>query len=164
MSWTPGYVRLDDRVAAPHSALRARPAFAIRDLARTMGSRVDEQLSARESTWVEFVLLLVADHLDGLSQQALATRAGVDRNRASAALAILERKGHVSREPSASDARRVNVAITAMGRSALREALAGVERAEGEALRGLDAEARARFQALLGQLVRDDTPPFFRRR
>jgi DNA-binding MarR family transcriptional regulator len=164
MSWTPGYVRLDDRVAAPHSALRERPAFAIRDLARTMASCVEEQLRETELTSVDVALLIVAARVDGLSQQALATRAGVDRNTASTALTRLEREGHVSRESSPSDARRVLVAATATGRAALANALAAVERGERHALRALDARQRSQFRELLAQLVRDDTPEFFKRR
>jgi DNA-binding MarR family transcriptional regulator len=163
MNWTPGYVRLDDRVAAPHPALRARPAFAIRDLARTMASCVEEQLRQTDLTSVEVALLLVAAQVEGLSQQALATRAGVDRNRASTALMRLEREGHVSRRSSASDARRILVAIITTGRAALAHALVAVERGEREALRALDVQQRARFEELLTQLVRDDTPEFFRR-
>jgi DNA-binding MarR family transcriptional regulator len=163
MMWTPGYVRLDDRVAAPHAALQERPAFAIQDLARTVRSCVDQQLEGTRLTWVDFALLLVADRVQRLSQQAVASRARVDRNRASVALAELERRGYLSREQSAADARKLEVTLTVPGRAVLAEARAAVERGERHALRPLDDHERAWFEALLARLVTDETPPFFRR-
>jgi len=163
MTWTRGYVRLDDRVAAPHPALRRRTAFVLFDVARTTRARVDEELGESGLTWLLFSLLLVAGEIDGLSQQALAQRAGADRNRTSAALADLEYEGMVARERSRADGRRTVVDLTPSGRALLAEATPGVERAERAALKGLDRRERERLHSLLDRLVRDDTPAWFKR-
>jgi DNA-binding MarR family transcriptional regulator len=163
MTWTAGYVRLDDRIAAPHSVMRRRPAFVLQDVARTVRARVDEQLSESGLTWVSFSLLLVAAQVDGLSQQTLAVKAGVDRNRASSVLEDLEYEGYVTRRRSRDDARRVAVAIMEVGRHLVAEGLAAVERAEAASMRGLRRRERERVHALLVRLVRDDTPAFFKR-
>jgi hypothetical protein len=84
MSWTPGYVRLDDRVAAPHSALRGRPAFAVRDLARTMARCVEAELRQTELTTVDVALLLVAITATGRAALEHALTA-VERRRATSA-------------------------------------------------------------------------------
>jgi len=164
VSWSAGYVRLDDRTAAPHPALRERPAFVIQDVARTMRARVDEQLRESGLTWLTFSLLLVAASVDRLSQQALASKARIDRNRTSATLEDLEYEGFVARIPSPTDRRRVLVQATPAGRGLLAEAIPAIERGELEALRGLTARERARVHTLLERLVRDDRPAFLRRR
>jgi DNA-binding MarR family transcriptional regulator len=163
MTWSSGYVRLDDRHVAPHSVMRRRPAFVVQDVARTMRARVDEELRESGLSWVSFSLLLVATEVDGLAQQTLATKAGVDRNRTSALLGDLEYEGFVTRRRSRDDARHMSVEITSEGRALVAEALAHVERGEVAAMRGLRARERARLHALLERLVRDDTPPFLKR-
>jgi DNA-binding MarR family transcriptional regulator len=162
MTWTSGYVRLDDRIAIPHSAMRRLTAFVIQDVARTVRARVDEQLSESGLSWVSFSLLLVAAHVDGLNQQTLALKAGVDRNRASAVLEDLEYEGYVTRRAGRHDARRVDVTITAEGRQVVAEGLAAVERGEASAMRGLRRRERERVHALLVRLVRDDSPRVFK--
>jgi len=163
VSWSAGYVRLDDRTAAPHPSLRERPAFVVQDVSRTMRARVDEQLQESGLTWLSFSLLLVADSVDRLSQQALASKARIDRNRTSAALVDLEYEGYLARIPSPTDRRRVLVEATPTGRGLLAEALPAVERGELAALRGLTPRERARLHTLLERLVRDDRPAFLRR-
>ena len=163
MTWTSGYVRLDDRIATPHPVMRRLVAFVLQDVARTIRARVDEELSQSGLTWVSFSLLLVAAEVDGLAQQTLAMKAGIDRNRASAVLEDLEYEGYVTRRRSRDDARRVDVAITAEGRRLVAEGLSAVERAELAAMRGLRRRERERVHALLVRLVRDDTPAFFKR-
>ncbi len=162
MTWTSGYVRLDDRISAPHSVMRQLPAFVLQDVARTVRARVDEELSESGLTWVTFSLLLVAAAVDGLNQQTLARKAGVDRNRASAVLEDLEYEGYVTRRRSRMDARRVEVSITTEGRHAVSEGREAVERGELAAMRGLRRRERERVHALLVRLVRDDTPTFAR--
>lgn len=61
--------------SAPHAALRERPSFVIRDVARTMRARTEEQLREVGLTWTSFPLLLVVARAGALSQQALAGRA-----------------------------------------------------------------------------------------
>jgi DNA-binding MarR family transcriptional regulator len=163
VTWTSGYVRLDDRIAAPHSVMRRLPAFVVQDVARTIRARVDEQLSQSGLSWVSFSLLLVASEVDGLSQQTLALKAGVDRTRASAVLDDLEYEGYVTRRRCRDDARRIVVSVTGEGRHVVAEGLAAVERGELAAMRGLRRRERERVHALLVRLVRDDTPAFFKR-
>jgi DNA-binding MarR family transcriptional regulator len=141
--------------------MRRLPTFVLQDVARTVRARVDQELSQSGLTWVSFSLLLVAAQVDGLNQQTLALKAGVDRNRGSAVLEDLEYEGYVTRRRSRDDARRVDVTITAEGRAIVAEGSAAVERAEGEAMRGLRRRERDRVHALLVRLVRDETPRFF---
>jgi DNA-binding MarR family transcriptional regulator len=163
MSWTSGYVRLDDRYAAPHPALRRRLAFVVQDAARNVRAAVDRELREEGLVWWTFALLLVLSEVDGLAQQTLATKAGIDRNRASAVLRDLEYEGYVTRRRSRADARQVGVSITPEGRALVAAGIRAVERGERKALRGFRAREQARLHELLARLVRDDTPAFFRR-
>jgi DNA-binding MarR family transcriptional regulator len=163
VSWARGYRRPDDRLAAPHRLLRERPAFVVQDVAANMRARVEQELRETGLSWVDFALLLVAVHVGGLPQQALASRAGIDRSRTSAALTNLEYEGLVERSQCVEDARRTLVAATEAGGGILAEALEAVDRGERKALHGLSARERARLHSLLDRLVQDDTPPFFRR-
>jgi hypothetical protein len=65
----------------------------------------------------------------------------------------LEAAGHVTRRPSAEDARSVTVRLTASGRTAAqRVARARAEVLDG-ALSSLDAEERERFEELLARAI-----------
>jgi MarR family transcriptional regulator, transcriptional regulator for hemolysin len=137
----------------PHPLLLDRPAFVVADVARTMRSCVERRLRETGLRWNDFALLLVARHVDGLSQQALAERAGLNRTLASAALVDLEWEGYVDRRTSRADRRHTIVQITDAGREILTEAWQAVERGEAEALRRLTGEERVTLHALLRQLV-----------
>lgn len=95
------------------------------------------------------------------SQRELAQAMQVEDQTMSRMLERLERQGHVVRERSTADRRRVEVSATASGRTALTEAGAddAAERVLGEAVRDLP-RLRAELATMVGELsARRWAPP-----
>ncbi|SDG82640.1 MarR family winged helix-turn-helix transcriptional regulator [Klenkia brasiliensis] len=95
------------------------------------------------------------------SQRELAQAMQVEDQTMSRVLERLERQGHVARERSTTDRRRVEVSATGSGRTALAEAGAGdaAERVLGEAVEDLP-RLRAELATLVGRLsARRWSPP-----
>jgi DNA-binding MarR family transcriptional regulator len=84
---------------------------------------------------------------------ALARRCGVTRQAASQQLAVLEKKGYVSREPDPGDSRAVLVRRTGKGQALLRDALEVVAGIEAEYAEQVGAERVAELKTLLAELL-----------
>lgn len=86
---------------------------------------------------------------DGIGQQALGERMGVDANMLVLLLNQAEDAGFARRVRDPKDRRRHIVELTSEGRAALRRAEAGVEEVEDEILSALDPDERLQLRALL---------------
>lgn len=94
-------------------------------------------------------ILAQIEALDGRSQLELAAELGVDRTTMAQLLDALERRGLISRSPSATDRRRNVVSLTEAGRALLARESAVRAEVEEEFLAGVDDEDRSSFRATL---------------
>ena len=90
---------------------------------------------------------------DDTTISALARRCGITRQAASQQLALLDRKGYVSREPDPGDSRAVLVRRTDKGQALLRDALQVVADIEAGYAGHLGAQQVAELKALLEDLL-----------
>ena len=102
--------------------------------------------------------LLASLDTDDTTISALARRCGITRQAASQQLALLERKGYVSREPDPGDSRAVLVRRTGLGQALLHDALEVVAGIEAEYAGNLGAERFAALKELLADLLSQADP------
>lgn len=81
-----------------------------------MHRQTQSLLSRHDITADQYVLLALLSAEDGVTQQALTTRAASDPNTVRAMLVLLEKKGLVARKPHNTDRRARRVLLTANGR------------------------------------------------
>jgi DNA-binding MarR family transcriptional regulator len=141
------------------AALRAwRDATLYRLLLRASQAERRETLAAlrqrgyTDVTHTDTALLASLD-TDDTTISALARRCGITRQAASQQLALLERKGYVSREPDPADSRAVLVRRTEKGQALLHDALAIVADIEAGYAAHLGTERVAELKALLADLL-----------
>jgi DNA-binding MarR family transcriptional regulator len=97
--------------------------------------------------------LLASLDTDDTTISALARRCGITRQAASQQLALLDRKGYVSREPDPGDSRAVLVRRTGKGQALLRDALQVVADIEAGYAAHLGTGQVAQLKALLADLL-----------
>jgi DNA-binding MarR family transcriptional regulator len=102
--------------------------------------------------------LLASLDTDDTTISALARRCGVTRQAASQKLALLERKGYVTRRPDPGDSRAVLVGRTARGHALLRDALQVVADIEAQYAEHLGLGRLKELKAALADLVTYSDP------
>lgn len=107
-------------------------------------------LYAREAdgcdlTRSQLTVLLALDNNDGVSQTALVEMTNIDRSTLAEMVRRMMERDLLSRERTEEDARANAVAITPLGRKALKSARAASDRAERALLEALPAAERGRF-------------------
>src|SRR5579859_15316 len=95
---------------------------------------------------------------DDTTISALARRSGITRQAASQQLALLEKKGYVSRQPDPGDSRATLVRRTTKGQSLLRDALEVVAGIEADYAEHLGSRRLADLKELLAVLVSYSDP------
>jgi len=111
------------------------------------------EAGTRDLTKQQLTVLAALEHHDGVSQTALVEMTGIDRSTLAEMVRRMLDRGLLSRERTEEDARANAVAITQMGRKALRSARAAAERAEKAWLDALPAMERPRFLKALSVLA-----------
>jgi DNA-binding MarR family transcriptional regulator len=139
--------------ADPWRILAARPGFLIRRLHQIHLALFAEECAAFGVTPVQFSLLSVLAAQPGLDQAALAVAVGVDRATTANVVARLDQRGLLRRRPGATDRRVKQMELTAAGHVLLARIDAPARRAHTRTLAALRPAERARFVALLRQLV-----------
>ena len=141
------------------AALRAwRDATAYRLLLRASQAERRETLAKLRKrgypdvTHADTALLASLD-TDDTTISALARRCGVTRQAASQQLALLDKKGYVTREPDPGDSRAVLVSRTSRGHALLRDALEVVADIEDEYAVHLGADRLAALKEMLTDLL-----------
>ncbi len=149
---------------AEPAALRAwRDATMYRLLLRASQAERRETLSRlrkrgyADVTHADTALLASLDTGD-MTISALARRCGVTRQAASQQLALLEKKGYVSREPDPGNSRAVLVRRTGQGQALLRDALEVVADIEAEYAQHVGPERLAALKDLLTGLLSYSDP------
>lgn len=118
----------------------------------------DESLSALGLTGREFLVLSFVRSEEGLSQQDLSRRLGLDPTIIVGLVDSLEDRALVSRARDPSDRRRYLLSLTSAGDDLQRRAEAAARRAEAEFLDGLGDAERSRLRALLHEVMRHRLP------
>ena len=137
----------------PHPALARHTAYLALELAAVLRRAVDAELRELGLTWTDFMVLAIADALDGPAQEAISDRVGVDRGSLSRLVRDLEDEGLIERHRGRTDGRRVLCLATPAGRAAAAEAGGAVDEASCTALRRLHAKERARLHVLMGRAI-----------
>jgi MarR family transcriptional regulator, organic hydroperoxide resistance regulator len=148
----------------PHPALARHTPYLAFEVATALRRAVDAELRELGLTWADFMVLAIANALDGPAQEAISDRVRVDRGSLSRLVRDLEDEGLIERHRARTDGRRVLCLATPAGKAAADEAAGAVDEASRTALRRLHAKERARLHVLMGRALgaRDsapDTPP-----
>ena len=133
--------------------LAQAPSHLIRRCQQYFGDLYALEAGARELTPQQFTVLAALEHNEGVSQTALVEMTGIDRSTLAEMARRMVDKGLLSRERTEQDQRANAVAISAMGRKALRSARLAAERAERALLEALPASERLKFVKSLAQIA-----------
>lgn len=137
----------------PHPSLaRYTPYLAI-ELARGLRKAADQELREAGFTWPDFLVLTIVTAVDGLAQEAVCDRTGVDRSTVSGITRDLEHEGLLDRRNDGLDGRQVTCFATPVGAAAAAEAARAMDRTARTQLRLLDTRERARLHALLARAL-----------
>jgi MarR family transcriptional regulator, lower aerobic nicotinate degradation pathway regulator len=136
------------------SALWSRPGFLVRRLHQISVAIFLDEMASLEITPVQYGALMIVAAEPGIDQSALAAEMGVDRANAGDVVARLSKSGYLTRVPSPSDRRYVQVRLTAQGTALLRKAAGRAKKVQDRLLMPLKPKDRKAFVALMNQLVR----------
>jgi DNA-binding MarR family transcriptional regulator len=135
------------------AALWARPGFLVRRLHQISVAIFMEEMASLELTPVQYGALMIVAAQPGIDQSALAAELGVDRANAGDVLARLSKSGYLTREPSPSDRRFIQVRLTAQGTALLRKAAGRARKVQERLLLPLAPKDRKAFVALMNQII-----------
>lgn len=123
-----------------------------------MGVEFEAALDALGMTGREFLVLSFAVDAEGLSQQELSERLGVDPTIVVALVDAVEARGWLTRRRDPEDRRRNLLAVTTAGRRAHAKAVKAAAAAEAHFLQPLTADERDQFRGLLHTTMRSRLP------
>jgi DNA-binding MarR family transcriptional regulator len=148
---------MDEKAAARQ--LGADPGFLLSRVGAAVRAGFHEVLGGWQIRPLQYVILLVLDAGDGVSQQELCSAVGIDSGNMVELLDGLEALQYASRARDTRDRRRHVVTITPHGRSALADLRQAVEEYTSSFLTPLTEPERRQLTALLGKLyARADGP------
>ena len=124
---------------------------------RATHTRTADALASVGLTPPLFALLNVVGAREGAIQQELGSALGIDRSTMVSLIDQLESAGLANRQPSATDRRAREVAITPKGRRLLQRARGLILQVEDDVLAGLSAEGRDELLTLLRRAL-DSAP------
>jgi DNA-binding MarR family transcriptional regulator len=133
--------------------LSESPSHLIKRCAQYFGDLYAHEAGASDLTKQQFTLLAALEHNEGASQTTLVEVTGIDRSTLAEMVRRMLEKGLLSRERTEEDQRANSVAISPLGRKALRSARTASERAEKALLDALPLAERPRFVRLLAQVA-----------
>jgi MarR family transcriptional regulator, lower aerobic nicotinate degradation pathway regulator len=139
--------------------LRSLPSWLISQSSITAGNLVTGRLAALAEHRYQFSMLAALEEFGPLSQAELGRRCGLDRSDVAGAIADLDTRGLVEREPDPADRRRNVVRITAAGREHLARLDDLIATAQEEFLAPLSPVERALLVQLLTRITEHHTPP-----
>ncbi|WP_236025048.1 MarR family winged helix-turn-helix transcriptional regulator [Arenibaculum pallidiluteum] len=149
---TSGVFLAPDRMASSHRAA-APIGHLVRDLNKAFARSLQNRIALHGVSMGQWFFLRALWEQDGLTQRELSQRVGMMEPTTVTALNGMERRGLVERVRNVHDRRKVNIYLTAKGRS-LREVLLPCSDAVSEqARRGIDAEALNTAMAVLERMM-----------
>ena len=122
-------------------------------LAHATRVRLDEALRPLGLSSFHYTVLSVLVRNEGMSSSKLSRRFHVTPQTMGEVIALLERKGLISRSEEAANRRVLRLALTADGRQAVVAAAALVADIESQVFATLSGAERARLQELVGKVV-----------
>ena len=143
---------------APLRQLTADPGFLLSRVGAAVRAGFRDVLAGWDVRPQQYLVLLILDGSDGVSQQELCTAAGVDSGNMVELLDGLEALGYVQRTRDPRDRRRHLVTITVRGRSALAELREAVARYDQRFFGRLSAAEQQQLVATLAKLHTPDGP------
>jgi DNA-binding MarR family transcriptional regulator len=135
------------------AALWARPGFLVRRLHQISVAIFHEEMAGLEITPVQYGALMIVADSPGIDQSALAAELGVDRANAGAVLGRLSKSGYLTRQPSPTDRRFIQLKLTAQGNQLLRKAINRAKKVQDRLLEPLATEDRNAFVVMMNQLI-----------
>jgi MarR family transcriptional regulator, lower aerobic nicotinate degradation pathway regulator len=135
------------------SELWSRPGFLIRRLHQISVAIFLEEMASLEITPVQYGALMIVAVNPGIDQSALAAELGVDRANAGDVLARLSKSGYLTREPSPTDRRFIQLGITKEGDLLLRKAADRGKKVQDRLLMPLAPKDRKAFVAMMNQII-----------
>src|SRR6185369_1197418 len=133
--------------------LSESPSHLIRRCAQFFGDLYAHEAGASDLTKQQFTLLAALEHNDGASQTVLVEITGIDRSTLAEMVRRMLDRGLLSRERTEEDQRANAVAISPLGRKALRGARNAADRAERALLEALPQPERMKFVKALSQIA-----------
>ena len=137
---------------APLDRLAADPGFLLSRVGAAVRAGFKDVLAGWRIRPLQYLILLILQAQDGISQQELCAAAGVDSGNMVELLDGLEGLLYVERARDPRDRRRHVVTITTLGRSAARELRKAVEEYNGRFLSPLTDSERDQLAATLAKL------------
>jgi DNA-binding MarR family transcriptional regulator len=136
-----------------HFELAEAPSHLIRRVQQFYSELYAREPGSRELTKQQFTVLAALEHNEGVSQTALVEMTGIDRSTLAEMVRRMLERELLSRERTEDDMRANAVAITQLGRKALRAARSASDRAERALLETLPAGERMKFVKLLATVA-----------
>jgi DNA-binding MarR family transcriptional regulator len=133
--------------------LSEAPSYLIRRCQQFYGDLYAREAGAKDLTKQQFTLLCALEQNDGVSQTALVEITGIDRSTLAEMVRRMLDKGLLSRKRTEEDQRANAVAISPVGRKALRGARNAADRAERALLEPLPVPERQKFVRALSQIA-----------
>lgn len=103
---------------------------------------------------MEFVVLYVLSHRDGLMSWEICRMTGLPKNNISRGVNKLEAKGFITRKPDLTDARRAILMITTRGREMFEDLIASYAARAETFLSLIDAKDRKDLERIMTKLAR----------
>lgn len=113
------------------------------------------RIVSRETSSVQYSILVTLERLGEASQRELCDEADLDRSTIADLVRRMERRGLLTRQRAEDDARRNNVVLTELGRAEHRRLLPLVEQVEQVLTGELTDADRERLRELLRELLGD---------
>ena len=129
------------------------PSYLMRRCQQLFGDLYARETNGRDLTRQQFMVLAALENNDGVSQTALVEMTNIDRSTLAEMVRRMVERGYLFRERTEEDARANAVAITQLGRKALKSARAASDRAERALLEVLPAAERGRFVKSLATIA-----------
>ena len=126
-----------------------RLTYLVTRLQWALRGRLDEITQRFDLTPKQYTALSVLAKRPGMSSATLARLTNVTPQASNEMVAVLERKGFLERSTDQTDARRLEMKLTRVGRSALGKCDELVDRLESEVFDLLDATQLATFRSML---------------
>ena len=146
-------------VPPPHPALTRLTPFLAQRVAALGKHAAARELSDHGLAWPELVILVAISAIDGMTQEAVADRTGIDRSTVSITVRALEEDGFLACRRDRFDRRRIRCSSTPEGAATVAEAARAAERAARQALGRLDASEYAQLRVLLSRAIEQPRQP-----
>lgn len=143
----------DNRKKAKYNELWTRPGYVVRRLHQIHVGLFAEECAKEDITPVQFGVLTVLQDGTELDQLTLSTAVGIDRTSGADVFRRLERRGLLTRRPSAVDGRAKLIKITEQGHEFVTRVRPIMARAQDRFMSPLSEEESKEFYRLMNKLV-----------